>query len=184
MVVDYVKSITEHEKLTINVVKSRKTKHGDFRERNGNYIITINDTINEYRFLMILIHEIAHFNILKNKIKEKPHGQNWKNEFKKLAKPILNSKVFPADLLILLKTHMFNPKSSFSYDSDLIKELNKYDSNSDFTYLDEIKDGLRFKYENNKIYQKIKKRRKRYLCVDIDDRKKYLFLPHAIVQVI
>ena len=184
MVVDYVKSITELKKLNIKVVKPRKTKHGDFRERNGNYTITINDTNNKYRFLMILIHEIAHFNVLKKKIKEKPHGHNWKYEFKKLAKPILNNKVFPVDLLILLKTHMLNPKSSFSYDSDLVKELNKYDSNSDFTYLDEIKDGFKFKYENNKTYQKIKKRRKRYLCVGMDDRRKYLFLPHAKVQVL
>ena len=79
---------------------------------------------------------------------------------------------------------MVNPKSSFSYDSDLVKELNKYDSNSDFTYLDEIKDGFKFKYENNKIYQKIKKRRKRYLCIDMEDRRKYLFLPHAKVPVL
>ena len=184
MVVDYVKSITEHKKLNIKVVKPRKTKHGDFRERNSNYTITINDTNNKYRFLMILIHEIAHFNVLKKKIKEKPHGHNWKYEFKKLAKPILNNKVFPVDLLILLKTHMSNPKSSFSYDSDLVKELNKYDLNTHYTYLDEIKDGLKFKYENNKIYQKIKKRRKRYLCVDTEERRKYLFLPHAKVQVL
>ena len=37
---------------------------------------------------------------------------------------------------------------------------------------------------NNKTYQKIKKRRKRYLCVGMDDRRKYLFLPHAKVQVL
>ena len=40
MVVDYVKSITELKKLNIKVVKPRKTKHGDFRERNSNYTIT------------------------------------------------------------------------------------------------------------------------------------------------
>ena len=184
MVVDYVKTITEHKKLNVKVVKPRKTKHGDFRERNSNYTITINDTNNKYRFLMILIHEIAHFNVLKKNIREKPHGHYWKNEFKKLAKPILNNKVFPVDLLLLLKTHMVDPKSSFSYDTDLVKELNKYDSNADYTYLDEIKDGLTFKYENNKIYQKIKKRRKRYLCIDMEDRRKYLFLPHAKVQLL
>ena len=184
MVVDYVKSITEHKKLNIKVVRPRKTKHGDFRKKNSNYMITINNINNKYKFLMILIHEIAHFNVLKKNIKEKPHGHHWKNEFKKLAKPILNNKVFPVDLLKLLKTHMSNPKSSFSYDSDLVKELNKYDSNTHYTYLDEIKDGLKFKYENNKIYQKIKKRRKRYLCIDMEDRRKYLFLPHAKVQLL
>ena len=40
MLVDYVKSITDHKKLNIKVVKPRKTKHGDFREINSNYTIT------------------------------------------------------------------------------------------------------------------------------------------------
>ena len=66
-VVDYVKSITEHKKLNIKVVN--ETKHGDFREINSNYTITINDTNNKYRFVMILIHEIAHFNVLKKTLK-------------------------------------------------------------------------------------------------------------------
>ena len=68
MVIDYVKAITEYKKLNIKVVKPRKTKHGDFRERNSNYTITVNDTNNKYRFLMILIHEIAHFNVLKKNL--------------------------------------------------------------------------------------------------------------------
>ena len=34
-----------------------------------------------------------------------------------------------------------------------------------------------------KFIKKSKKRRKRYLCVDTEDRRKYLFLPHAKVQV-
>ena len=136
------------------------------------------------RFLPNLKKVSFRSDVLKKNIKEKPHGYYWKNEFKNLAEPILNNKVFPIDLLLLLKNHMVNPKSSFSYDSDLVKELNKYDSNTHYTYLDEIKDGLKFKYENNKIYQKIKKRRKRYLCVDTEDRRKYLFLPHDKVQVL
>ena len=55
---------------------------------------------------------------------------------------------------------MFNPKSSFSYDSDLVKELNKYDSNTDFTYLDEIKDGLNLNMKTIKFIKKLKKEEK------------------------
>ena len=67
MVVDYVKSITEHKKLNIKVVKPRKTKHGDFREINSNYTITINDTNNKYRFLMILNSRDRTFQCFKEK---------------------------------------------------------------------------------------------------------------------
>ena len=45
----------------LKIVNNRKTKHGDFRKlTNGNYQITINNDLNSYRFLLTLIHEIAH----------------------------------------------------------------------------------------------------------------------------
>ena len=55
---------------------------------------------------------------------------------------------------------MSNPKSSFSYDSDLAEELNKYDSNTHYTYLDEIKDGLKFNMKTIKFIKKLKKEEK------------------------
>ena len=80
---------------------------------------------------------------------------------------------------------MKNPKSSFSYDSCLEMELNKYDNdNENYTYLEDIEIGNIFRYNNDKLYKKIKKRRKRYLCIDMENRRKYLFLPHAKVQVL
>ena len=80
---------------------------------------------------------------------------------------------------------MINPKSSFSYDSKLVKELNKYENDfKGFTYLDNIDDGSKFLYEKDKIFKKIKKRRKRYLCIDTVSKRKYLFLPHAKIKLI
>ena len=111
--------------------------------------------------------------------------ENIKNEYKKLLNPVLNSKVFPNKLLELLNIHMISPRSSFSYDSPLVKELNKYDSgNKDFIYLDKIEDGTKFKYDNEKVYKKIKKRRKRYLCIETMSKRNYLFLPHAKVELL
>ena len=171
------------EDLKIKLVNKRKTKHGDFRKGKNNSIITINKTDNKYLFLLVIIHEFAHYNVFKKRIKTAPHGLGWKNEYKKLLNPVLNSKVFPNKLLELLNIHMISPRSSFSYDSPLVKELNKYDSsNKDFIYLDKIEDGKKFKYGNDKVYKKIKKRRKRYLCIETMSKRKYLFLAHAKVQ--
>ena len=78
---------------------------------------------------------------------------------------------------------MKNPKSSFSYDSPLEMELNKYD-NDNYTYLEEIDIGEIFRYNNDKLYKKIAKRRKRYLCIENDSGRKYLFLAHAKVELI
>ena len=182
---DYVKSLIEGQDLTIKTVPKRRTKHGDYRKFNDKHVITINQIDNKYRFLLILIHELAHFNVYKKNIRTNPHGRIWKNEFKKLLQPILDKNLFPKVLQTLIKAHMKNPKSSFSYDSHLEMELNKYDNHDDnYTYLEDIEIGNIFRYNNDKLYKKIEKRRKRYLCIENDTGRKYLFLPHAKVDLI
>ena len=182
---DYVKSLIEDQDLIIKTVPKRRTKHGDYRKSKNKDIITINHMDNKYRFLLILIHELAHFNVYKKNIRTSPHGQIWKKEFKKLLQPILDINLFPNGLQILINKHMKNPKSSFSYDSLLEMELNKYDNDNDnYTYLEEIDIGDIFRYNNDKLYKKIAKRRKRYLCIENDSGRKYLFLAHAKVELI
>jgi len=146
---DYVKSLIEGQDLIIKTVPKRRTKHGDYRKLNNKHIITINHIDNKYRFLLILIHELAHFNVYKKNIRTSPHGTVWKNEFKKLLQPVLDKNLFPSDLQILIEAHMKNPKSSFSYDSPLEMELNKYDNeNENYTYLEDIDIGNIFRYNN------------------------------------
>ncbi len=182
---DYVKSLIEDQNLIIKAVPKRRTKLGDYRKSKNKDIITINHMDNKYRFLLILIHELAHFNVYKKNIRTSPHGQIWKKEFKKLLQPILDINLFPNGLQILINEHMKNPKSSFSYDSHLEMELNKYDNDNDnYTYLEEIDIGDIFRYNNDKLYKKIAKRRKRYLCIENDSGRKYLFLSHAKVELI
>ena len=64
---DYVKSLIEGQDLIIKTVPIRRTKHGDYRKSNNQDIITINYIDNKYRFLLILIHEFAHFNVYKKR---------------------------------------------------------------------------------------------------------------------
>ena len=182
---DYVKTLIEGQDLIIKTVPKRRTKHGDYRKLNNKHIITINHIDNKYRFLLILIHELAHFNVYKKNIRTSPHGTIWKNEFKKLLQPVLDKNLFPSDLQSLIEAHMKNPKSSFSYDSPLEMELNKYDNeNENYTYLEDIDIGNIFRYNNDKLYKKVEKRRKRYLCIEKDSGRRYLFLPHAKVELI
>ena len=61
---DYVKKIISDDNLVLKVVKERKTKHGDFRKlKNGSNQITLNYNKNQFRFLITLIHELAHFRV-------------------------------------------------------------------------------------------------------------------------
>ena len=85
--------LIDDENLSIKVVKPRITKHGDFRKSNNQKcIITINKSNNKYRFLMTLIHEIAHYYTYKENKFAKPHGIKWKTMFKNISKPFLNNK--------------------------------------------------------------------------------------------
>ena len=52
--------IKEHQ-LHLKIVNERVTRHGDYRKMpNGQHVITINSNLNSYRFLITLVHEIAH----------------------------------------------------------------------------------------------------------------------------
>ena len=179
----YVRSLVENEAIDFKVVNQRSTKHGDFRYNNDRYTITINKTSNKYRFLLTLIHELAHFFVFKNNRLAKPHGLLWKQKFQSLLNPILNKEYFPINLLSELIDHMKNPKSSFCYDVNLSKKLDLYDNLNHSVYLDQLHDGEIFSYRNLGKFKKINKRRKRYLCLRIDNDKKYLFLGSTKVKL-
>ena len=179
----YVRSLVENEAIDFKVVNQRSTKHGDFRYNNDRYTITINKTSNKYRFLLTLIHELAHFFVFKNNRFAKPHGLLWKQKFQSLLNPILSKDYFPINLLSELIDHMKNPKSSFCYDIKLSKKLDLFDNINDNVYLDQLNDGEFFNYRNLGKFKKINKIRKRYLCLRIDNNKKYLFLGSTKVNI-
>lgn len=183
--INYVSSLIGKENIQFKVVKQRRSKHGDFKRTiNGDYIITINRFYNQYRFILTLIHELAHYFVTIKYYKAKPHGKLWKNKFKQLLNPLLDKSVFPNDLLKCLSIHMKNPKSTFSYDLELSKVLDKYDnSRQKYFYLDQVNDGEIFFYGDGNKFLKIKKRRKRYLCENLINKKKYLFLGNAKIKI-
>tara|TARA_B100000963_G_scaffold143275_1_gene124728 strand:+ start:14836 stop:15435 length:600 start_codon:yes stop_codon:yes gene_type:complete len=170
--------------VEIEITKNRKTKYGDFKFNNGNSKISINKTSNKYRFLITLIHEIAHFLSYSDfGYKIKPHGNEWKNKYKKIMKPFLHSSIFPPKLLLLLKKHMAKPKASSDSDSELSIEIKKYDINLNSKFIFELIVGDIFMF-NLKNYQILKKRVKKYECLNLNTNKKYLFSPHVQVSLI
>ena len=126
--VEYVRGLISSENIIFKLKKSRRTKHGDFSiKKNGLVIITINEDLNAYRFLITLIHEISHYFSVKNHgVHIKPHGIEWKNTFKKLLLPIINNDIFPDKILKFLSNYAKNPKASTDSHSDLSLALNNY----------------------------------------------------------
>ena len=69
----------------LKIVNERVTRHGDYRKDvQGFHLITVNANLNKYRFLMTLIHEIAHLVAFEKYGRFiKPHGNEWKLTFQK-----------------------------------------------------------------------------------------------------
>jgi SprT protein len=178
--------LLEHDHLVVKIKNERKTRHGDYmRLANGKHQITINSNLNEYRFLITLIHEIAHFEAYNTYGRFiKPHGVEWKKTFQHLMLPFLNPEIFPNDLLPMLAKHFKSPKASSDSDAQLALALKQFDEPNNKTFIFEVPLGDTFKLYNGKVFKKGKKRTKRFECVEIKTGKLYLFNPNAEVEII
>ena len=183
---ELIKKLIDSENLTIKVVKTRKTKHGDFRSlKNRKFQITLNQIDNKYRFLITLVHELAHFKVFQsfgNSVN--PHGTEWKKTYKFLMLPFLNNLIFPEDILRYLALHMINPPATTDSDLNLVVALQKHDLIDDKKmFLFEIPEKSIFIYNSSKLFVKLYKRRKRYICKELSSGKKYLFSPVARIKL-
>ncbi|WP_417875502.1 SprT-like domain-containing protein [Winogradskyella sediminis] len=181
-----VTELLTDDNLTVKVKSERKTRHGDYRELpNGKHQITVNSNLNTYRFLMTLIHEIAHFTAYKKYGRAiKPHGKEWKLTFQHLMLPFLRPDIFPSELLPLLAKHFKNPKASSDTDVNLSLALKQYNEVNDKTYVFEVPFGETFKLYNGRVFKQGKQRRKRFECLEVSTGKLYLFNPNAEVELL
>ena len=182
--ISLVKNLINENNLLIKIVKIRKTKHGDFKKfRDGSSQITINHIDNKYRFLITLIHELAHFRVNRNLIRRvKPHGTEWKKTFQLLMLPFLNNTIFPNKILSDLANYLKNPSATTDSNINLVISLSKYDVESSTVFLFDILNETLFQHNKNKIYKKIGKLRKRYICEEIRSKRRYLFSPVTRVE--
>ena len=179
--------LIEQNHVHLKIVNERLTRHGDYRRMpNGNHKITVNATLNKYRFLITLVHEIAHlvaFEKFGRRIK--PHGREWKKIFQYMMLPFIRPEIFPPSLLPLLANHFRNPKASSSTDAQLSIALKAFDQGQiDRTYVYEIPLGSTFRIYNGKVFKKGNQRVKRYECVEMATGKMYLFQPNAEIELI
>lgn len=177
--------IVEHG-VHLKIVNERSTRHGDYRKAmNGKHEITVNGSLNKYRFLITLIHEIAHLVAFEKFGRNiKPHGSEWKYVFQQLMVPYIRPEIFPNQLLPLLARHFRNPSASSDTDTTLSLALKQFDKVNDKNYVFEIPYGSVFRIKNGKVFKKIAVRTKRYECLEISSGRLYLFNPNAEVELI
>lgn len=180
----YVSNLLGSYDVLFKISRPRKTKLGDYRYFPNKQIhqITVNEDLNEYSFLITLIHEIAHYLQFRNNKRRRlaPHGLEWKLEYKALMEPLLEEGLFPSDIQTYLEHHMENPKASSCSDVKLMRILSNYDSHST-TRLEDIPNGALFSINNGRIFQKGIKQRTRFKCLEPATKKTWFV--HSLTEV-
>ena len=168
-----------HVHLTI--ARERKSILGDYRHRTHgkNHRISVNGNLNQYAFLITLLHELAHllaFENFGNRIA--PHGREWKHVFGKLLAQFIEHNIFPDDIKKSLVDTLHNPAASSCSDEDLLRVLKQYDrKETSLVFIEAIPEGSLFKTHDGKVFRKGEKIRKRYKCEEVKTKKIYLFSP-------
>lgn len=183
-VFNYLHLYTVH----LTIARERKSILGDYRHRtyDRNHRISVNGNLNPYAFLITLLHELAHllqYEQYGNKVYA--HGQEWKIIFSKLLAQFIEHNIFPADVKHALVRSLTNPAATSCADDGLLRVLKTYDKNNDHLLLiEQVPANALFKTNDGKVFQKGKKLRKRYQCVELSSKKLYLFSPVYEVEIV
>jgi SprT protein len=179
----------ETHKVELKITRKRTTRLGDYRHpfKDKGHRISINNNLNQYAFLITLVHEFAHlftWNQYKNKVK--PHGVEWKYNYQLLMKPFFDIGLFPSDIQNILYNHMKNPTASSCSNIGLQQILALYNTEvSNKVYLSSLPIGSSFVIDNGRIFKKTNIIRKRIRCEEVASKRMYSFSQlHPVEQVI
>lgn len=170
----------------IEIKKQRKSCYGDYRRYpDGTHKISLNNNLKPEAFLITLLHEVAHLvTFLKYGRKIKPHGAEWKLNYKILMLPLINDSIFSSKLLSLIANHFKNPKASIDSDYQLSLLLKGELSNSAKKFVFQIENGSIFTLDKKRKFVKEGKKTKRMVCKDLESGKRYLFHPNVEVELV
>jgi hypothetical protein len=172
--------------VPVVLAKTRRSKHGDFRiSRQGRAAyITVNHDLHPVEFLITLAHEIAHFrNWKKYGRRVRPHGPEWRNEFRDMLVEVLKSGLLEGEIAAAIVQHYFKRKLIGSGSSEQLNSLlGKTVKDSGVIRVADLPEGARFTLRSGKTFIKGRKLRKRYQCCDTVSSRIYSVHPMAEVK--
>lgn len=175
-------------KVHLTVTRERKSILGDYRHRTHihNHRISVNGNLNEYAFLITLLHELGHlltFEQYGHRVQA--HGREWKMIYSRLLDQFLKNKTFPSEIESELLNSLKNPAASSCAEEGLIRVLRKFNSGLNSNcLLEELASQALFRIEDGRIFQRGEKLRKRFKCTEVKTGKVYLFSPVYEVEII
>lgn len=186
---DQVVSILHLYKVHLTIARERKSVLGDYRHahQGNNHRISVNGNLNQYEFLITLLHELAHlltFEQFGNRVES--HGKEWKHLYGRLLVTFIEMSVFPPDVEQALKKTLHSPAATANGETALLTVLRKYNQNNREGYhlLSVLPEGALFMTDNGKIFRKGVLRRKRYACVELHTGLQYTVSAITEVRVV
>lgn len=175
----------DYFKCEFKVSKRRDTKFGDYRPpfAGKGHRISVNYNLNPYAFLITTVHEFAHLHTWNEyERKAKPHGDEWKKNFKKMMRPFFEKETFPLDVNKAILNYLLNPAASSCADLNLFRVLKQYDKKVEgIITVESLPANAIFLYQDKRVFRKEELVRKRYRCIEVKTGKVYLFSPVAEV---
>ncbi len=168
--------------LQLVISRSRRSKYGDYRPPRPSqpyHKITINHDLEPNPFFVTLLHEYAHYMVyLSTKNEENPHGKTWKKTFRMLLKQAMDNKVFPEHLeRAIIQCYFKRENIASGICKDLKTTVGQKPNRA---LVSDLTENSVFLLQN-KAFQKGKKLRTRYECLELGSRKKYRV--HADAEV-
>ena len=185
---DQVSELLSREGIRLVIHRGRNTKLGDFRPGpNGAPArISVNGNLNVYAFLIVFLHEYAHWQVhTRFGRRADPHGQEWKQAFGWLLRHFCHAQCFHPVLRDAIEEYSLEVAAAGLGSPKLQRLLTLFDPEPDNQHLKKFLEDLprdtMFVAGNGMTYLKEEKLRKRYRCLCISTKRRYLFQPMASV---
>lgn len=179
----------QHYRIAFHITRSRHTKLGDYRlptPAHSQHAISVNGDLNPAFFLWVLLHEMAHLDtFVRYGRSVRPHGREWQQAYALQLQHYLHC--FPQEIQPLIVRYISSLPLSHPRKNDIERQLSLLgiEVGNSFPVLNELTAGSQFALRSHpeRRFRAIEKRRTRWLCLCIDDGRKYLISGTAEVVI-
>ena len=179
----FVQFLIDKHNFTLKIVNQRQTKHGDFRQLpTGKFQITVNNNLNKHQFLLTLVHEIAHHITHQKFGRVQPPWTRMENHISTFNVTLFASRYLSRENFISFSESIYKtPKASTDSDVNLSLALKGNRAETGKYFIFDLDFGAVFSFKNI-LYKKGNKRRTRYECLNLKNKKVYLFNQNVEVK--
>lgn len=180
-----VDSWLHSRRFVLTITRERVTKVGDFRPATQRSFarISVNNNLHPVEFLITLAHEIAHYEVYKKfQRRRKPHGPEWRNEFRRLLQEMIDTGALSAEVCAAIRTCYFQrDQIAASACVHLKRVLDGTRVIAEERVVD-VMAGERFQLKNGREFIRGEKMRTRYRCKEVRSGRTYAV--HALAVVV